>query len=47
MLFALTPLDSTTFVAVSLMIALVATLASYVPGRHATKIDPMVALRCD
>jgi putative ABC transport system permease protein len=47
MLFGLTPLDPATFVAVSVMFALVATLASYVPARRATKVDPVVALRCE
>ena len=47
MLFGLTPLDPTTFMAVAVMFGLVATLASYVPGRRATKVDPIVALRCE
>jgi putative ABC transport system permease protein len=47
MLFGITPLDPPTFVAVSLMFALVATLASYVPARRSTKVDPMIALRQD
>lgn len=45
MLFGLTPLDATTFVAVSLMFASVATLAAYVPARRATKIEPVIAIR--
>ena len=44
MLFGLTPLDPATFVAVSLVFAAVAAVASYVPARAATEVDPVVAL---
>lgn len=47
MLFGLTPLDRSTFALVSLLFAIVATMASYVPVRGATKVDPLVALRCE
>jgi putative ABC transport system permease protein len=44
-LYGVKPSDPMTFVAVSFLISVVAALASYIPARRATKIDPMVALR--
>ena len=47
MLFDLTPLDPATYVAVGILFAAVGLVASCLPARRATLIDPMVALRHD
>jgi predicted permease len=47
LLFGITPLDWPTFVVVALFMGGVATFASYVPARRATKLDPIAALRCE
>jgi ABC-type lipoprotein release transport system permease subunit len=47
LLYGVTPFDSLTFAAVSLLLSVVALFASYIPARRATRIDPMEALRCE
>jgi predicted permease len=45
LLFGVTPSDLLTFAAVSVALMAIALLASYIPARRATKVDPLIALR--
>jgi len=47
LLFEVEPLDPVTFAAIPLLLIATALLACYVPARRATRVDPMIALRCE
>ena len=47
LLFGVAPQDPVTVLAVCGMIAGVALIAAYLPAHHASRVDPMAALRCE
>ena len=47
LLFNVSATDLVTFASVSALLVLTALLASYLPARRATKIDPMTAMRSE
>ena len=47
LLFQVGPNDPATFVAIGVTLVLVAVLASYLPARRGTRVDPAVTLKAD
>ncbi len=46
-LFGVSPTDPSTLVGVALLLLVVTTLASFVPARRASLIDPVIALKSE
>jgi ABC-type antimicrobial peptide transport system permease subunit len=47
MLFGVAATDPFTFAGISLLLAMITLLATYIPARRATQIDPVISLRQD
>ena len=47
LLFAVTPTDATTWIAIATSIIGVSMIAGYIPARRAASVDPVVALRAE
>ena len=45
LLYSVSVVDPATFAVVAFVLALIATVASYIPARRALRVDPLVALR--
>jgi putative ABC transport system permease protein len=47
LLFGLAPTDPMTMAGAMMVMALVSAVAGYLPARRASRVDPMVAPRCE